>query len=243
MSTIPPPPAPPPAPAPAPPRRLVRLEDQGKIAGVAAGIGWYFGIDPVLVRIALVVLTIGTGLGIPAYIIAWVVLPGVKSTDADLASPPPPTEGRPLAVLVIGTVVALLLLGQIDLFSGEVMTAAVLIGIGVLLFTDASSLGLGSRRPGNHHRGGPPPWARRGPWQAPPTPQAPRPPDQQGPQPPLPHHHQPAQHRQSPAPASAAAPGQAPWATTPPVPPEPSRAPRCGPKPHSAYAPYAGAWR
>jgi phage shock protein PspC (stress-responsive transcriptional regulator) len=47
-----------------------------KIAGVAAAIGYRYGIDPVVVRIALVVATIFGGFGVPFYLLGWLFLPG-----------------------------------------------------------------------------------------------------------------------------------------------------------------------
>jgi phage shock protein C len=58
-------------------RRLYRSRDEARLAGVAAGLGLYFGIDPVIVRLAWVVATCATGFlpGILAYLLAWVVVP------------------------------------------------------------------------------------------------------------------------------------------------------------------------
>lgn len=47
-----------------------------KLAGVAAAIGRRYGIDPVVVRIALVVTTIFGGFGVPFYLLGWLFLPG-----------------------------------------------------------------------------------------------------------------------------------------------------------------------
>jgi phage shock protein PspC (stress-responsive transcriptional regulator) len=47
-----------------------------KVAGVAAGIGYRYGIDPVVVRIALAVTTIFGGFGLTFYLLAWLFLPG-----------------------------------------------------------------------------------------------------------------------------------------------------------------------
>lgn len=46
-----------------------------KIAGVAAGIGRRYGIDPVIVRIAFIVATIMGGFGPLVYLLAWLGLP------------------------------------------------------------------------------------------------------------------------------------------------------------------------
>ncbi|WP_446224477.1 PspC domain-containing protein [Nocardia sp. IBHARD005] len=54
--------------------RPVRLPRQGPIAGVSAGFGLRYGVDPVLVRVAFVVSTIFGGAGIMLYLLAWLVL-------------------------------------------------------------------------------------------------------------------------------------------------------------------------
>ena len=57
-----------------PPSRSFRLDKQsGKIFGVCAGIGNYFGIDTMLVRIALVLATL-LGFGSPILIYLAVAL-------------------------------------------------------------------------------------------------------------------------------------------------------------------------
>lgn len=45
------------------------------LAGVGAGIGRYLGIDPVIVRIAIVVLTFFGGLGVILYLAGWLLMP------------------------------------------------------------------------------------------------------------------------------------------------------------------------
>lgn len=61
-------------------RRLYRDEQNGSVGGVCSGLGWFFGIDPVLVRIAFVLLVILGGSGILLYIILWIVIPEAKTT-------------------------------------------------------------------------------------------------------------------------------------------------------------------
>jgi len=55
-------------------RRLYRDTEDGILAGVASGIAAYFNIDPVIVRIAFFLLSF-TGIGVPAYILFWIILP------------------------------------------------------------------------------------------------------------------------------------------------------------------------
>jgi phage shock protein PspC (stress-responsive transcriptional regulator) len=45
------------------------------LGGVAGGTATYLGVDPVVVRIALVVLTLFGGLGIILYVIGWLLIP------------------------------------------------------------------------------------------------------------------------------------------------------------------------
>lgn len=45
------------------------------VAGVAAGIGKRYGIDPIIVRIALVVATFYSGVGVLFYLLGWLLLP------------------------------------------------------------------------------------------------------------------------------------------------------------------------
>lgn len=56
-------------------RRLVRVKSEGKIAGVCSGLADYFDLDPVLVRLAFVLLLCVGGMGFIAYIVMWVMVP------------------------------------------------------------------------------------------------------------------------------------------------------------------------
>jgi len=66
-------------------KKLYRDTDKGMIGGVAAGLGHYFGIDAVWIRVILVLLVIaGFGTGILAYIILWAVTPEARTTSEKL---------------------------------------------------------------------------------------------------------------------------------------------------------------
>jgi phage shock protein C len=61
-------------------KRLTRSKDK-MVAGVLAGIGNYFDVDPTIVRIVYVILSIAS-IGFPgliAYLIMWVVIPEEKT--------------------------------------------------------------------------------------------------------------------------------------------------------------------
>lgn len=55
--------------------RLFRARKNKIIAGVCSGLGEYFNIDPVIVRILFVVLTVMNGIGILIYILLWIMVP------------------------------------------------------------------------------------------------------------------------------------------------------------------------
>ena len=69
------------------PKRLVRDTRHGVIGGVAAGFGQYLGVDPVLVRLAFVLLFFANGFGLLVYLISWAVIPRMDAT-APTVSPP-----------------------------------------------------------------------------------------------------------------------------------------------------------
>jgi phage shock protein PspC (stress-responsive transcriptional regulator) len=57
------------------PRRITRVRDGRLLGGVCTGLGRYFDIDPVLVRLLMVLLTFICGAGIAFYIAAWILVP------------------------------------------------------------------------------------------------------------------------------------------------------------------------
>jgi len=56
-------------------RHLYRSRQHKLVGGVCGGIGEYFELDPVLVRILTVLLFMLPGVGILTYIIAWIIIP------------------------------------------------------------------------------------------------------------------------------------------------------------------------
>ena len=57
-------------------KRLYRSSKDRKLGGVCAGLGDYFNIDPVIVRLAFLLLIFAGG-GI-AYLVAWIIVPASK---------------------------------------------------------------------------------------------------------------------------------------------------------------------
>jgi signal transduction histidine kinase len=61
---------------PAAPRRELRRDpEHGMIGGVCAGLGAHLDIDPLLLRIAFGAATLASGVGLIAYLLAWILLP------------------------------------------------------------------------------------------------------------------------------------------------------------------------
>ena len=56
-------------------RRLTRSCSDRAIGGVAGGLGRYFAVDPVVIRIAFVVLTLTSGIGLALYLACWLLIP------------------------------------------------------------------------------------------------------------------------------------------------------------------------
>ncbi|MDR2918711.1 MAG: PspC domain-containing protein [Tannerella sp.] len=58
------------------PKRLYRSDSEKMIAGVCGGIAEYFGLDPTLVRLGYILLSVFTLFsGVLAYLILWIVIP------------------------------------------------------------------------------------------------------------------------------------------------------------------------
>ena len=95
------------------PRRLRRRPDEGPLAGVCAGVAHYFSVDPIIVRIAAVVLLF-SGPGFFAYVLAWIFVPPVDADEGDRGGPF--GQGSDRATQVFGLV--FLLVGLSILWDG-----------------------------------------------------------------------------------------------------------------------------
>lgn len=65
----------PPTAAPTPPRRLYREPEEQKVAGVCGGLADYLGVDPTIVRLTVILLTLTTWFGAILYVVAAFVVP------------------------------------------------------------------------------------------------------------------------------------------------------------------------
>ncbi|MGH2759348.1 MAG: PspC domain-containing protein [Actinomycetota bacterium] len=117
-------------------RRLVRRPEGKIIGGVCSGIAAYFGLDPVVVRIAVVVLAVfGGGLGLVAYFVAWLVMPMAAEGDPVVEAPrrDDSNMGRWIGIgaIVLGAVV---LFHNIWDFRGGIFWGLLLVGVGIALW-------------------------------------------------------------------------------------------------------------
>ncbi len=69
-----------------PPRRLYRIHEGAMIAGVCNGIAAHMNIDPTLVRLAFVLLTIFWGTGLLVYVVMAIVVPEANSPEEKAAA-------------------------------------------------------------------------------------------------------------------------------------------------------------
>src|SRR6476469_6670927 len=72
-------------PAPQPPTRRLRRSRTDRIgAGVAGGLGEYFGIDPVIFRVLFATAAFFGGAGVLAYLLAWAAIPEAGTERAPI---------------------------------------------------------------------------------------------------------------------------------------------------------------
>ncbi|SEK85934.1 PspC domain-containing protein [Rhodococcus maanshanensis] len=119
--------------------RPVRLPRQGPIAGVAAGIGHRYRVDPVLVRVAFAVSTIFGGVGIVLYLAGWLLLPqaGDQTSAAEslVGRGHSSESGTKTVVLAVALIIALSTLGPVGVGlggSGLISLALMLGGLWLL---------------------------------------------------------------------------------------------------------------
>lgn len=153
-----PPPPPPPPPGPRVSRDEVRdlasirrSRDDRKVAGVAAGLARHLDIDPLLVRVAFVVLTIFGGGGLVLYAVCWLFVPEEGTEDTVVRV----DVGVRTAALIVGGVIAIAsVIG--DSFGGPGFPWPLLVAGVVLVAVLASKESLKPGGPTHPWLGGPP---------------------------------------------------------------------------------------
>ena len=64
---------------------LHRTRSGAVLLGVCAGLGRYFDVDPVLIRVAFLLLTLASGLGVVIYLMLALVMPAEASVGESTA--------------------------------------------------------------------------------------------------------------------------------------------------------------
>jgi phage shock protein PspC (stress-responsive transcriptional regulator) len=136
-------------------KKLYRSRQNRVLGGICGGLGEYFEIDPVLIRVLSIVgAFISGGALFLAYIILWIIVPeksdpyvygGAQTSDAnqtaaDINTPFAQTEprGRRMLGFVLIGIGALLLIDNIfPLFDFWDYWPLLLIGAGILLVTNS----------------------------------------------------------------------------------------------------------
>lgn len=117
-------------------------------AGVAGGMGEYFGVDPVLIRIAFAVLSFAGGAGIGLYLAAWLLIPlegDTQSVGEEAFAKASDYIDRELGgdrdrswlwitLLVVGGLIVVSNLGSMGWYEGAWFWAILLIAGGVWLY-------------------------------------------------------------------------------------------------------------
>src|SRR6266542_793348 len=124
---------------PRPGKRLYRHTEDKMIAGVASGLADYVNVDPVIVRVAFVILALVGGVGLIAYGALWLLVPPtheVSNAGEDAIRRLKRAPTWVAAALLVGGV--LLLASQLGAPHADVIWGLGLIALGVLLFWQTS---------------------------------------------------------------------------------------------------------
>jgi phage shock protein PspC (stress-responsive transcriptional regulator) len=132
-------------PPPAGARRLERSRDDRVLAGVCGGLGEYFGVDAVLIRIAALVLLFAGGAGALLYLIGWIAMPEAPETRVGAATgevpahPPERTSGAVALGLLFVALGAFFLVDEIwsDFLAWKYIWPIVLIAVGAAVLLRA----------------------------------------------------------------------------------------------------------
>jgi phage shock protein C len=125
---------------PGPSRRVVlrRSRDDKVIAGVACGLGRYLGVDPVIIRVAFVVLAVSGGSGLLLYLIGMIAIPEERPGEIPHDAPP---GDQHTGVMILGGVLVvvggLLLADRVVPNLTTVLGPLVLIGLGAAVIVGA----------------------------------------------------------------------------------------------------------
>ena len=114
---------------------LYRDPVHGVVGGVCAGLAQRVGVDPLILRIAIVAASAAGGVGVALYVLGWALLP-VAAVDPAVASRATRPRGAARASLQVGAGVSLLLtsfvltLRELGLWAGDVVVFPLVLAAG-----------------------------------------------------------------------------------------------------------------
>lgn len=134
-------------------KKLLRDPDDRVLSGVSSGLGHYFGINALWVRIAFLLMFFMTGIGLIPYIILWIIMPKAVSSSDKLAMKGKPVNLNTLRENVKSEIEnnsgsAVDFVNQLLQYTGRALTAflkimAILLGFVFLIAGIAAIVGLG----------------------------------------------------------------------------------------------------
>lgn len=101
-----------------------RSSDSRVLAGVCGGLSASFGIDVTLVRIAFVLLTLGSGVGLLVYALAWLLVPLEGETTNIFSRALSDRRGLRLVIALVPAVIVVEVVARATVHSGYVATFA-----------------------------------------------------------------------------------------------------------------------
>lgn len=117
-------------------KQLTRSKNDQILGGVCSGLGRYFGIDTVLVRLAFVLFTLAGGAGLLVYLILLVVMPLDTASGPDDTIIRDPRRNSMIAggaLILIGTWYLLQRIPALSWLRFSNLWPLVLIAVGVIM--------------------------------------------------------------------------------------------------------------
>lgn len=112
--------------------RLYRSRRVRVLGGVAGGLAKYFNLDPIIVRVLFVIITILHGFGILLYVILWIVVP---EEPFEIAYPQNQEGSEPNAQPNMNFDATVSPAAKSN-GTGRIVAGIILIGIGLIFFAD-----------------------------------------------------------------------------------------------------------
>ena len=132
-------------------KKFYRSNKNRILFGVCGGLGEYFNIDPVIIRIIFVALTLGGGWGIIIYVILGIIAP--SRPEGDIMEPSqeqqlhvPASKWLGVAIVALGAWILFRHLAP-NFFTWEIFWAAILVVVGFLILSGKRGYGKFASEP------------------------------------------------------------------------------------------------